>query len=172
MGDLVRLPTSVQEIADVIGRERALYLVGQLPRCVAGVDGKKSSRVILYVPSVSRLTLDHELVRILGYNDALKMCRNFGGLILQLANCSDIYNNYRDKMILKFLSEGMTPVQVAAILGISDRHVRGRAKLLSPVKVEIPQEELIPRENHNATYLMRANHGYNKQCTTNTGLAC
>lgn len=44
------LPRSVREIAEVIGREAAMYLIGQLPRCFAGADGKKANKVIMYVP--------------------------------------------------------------------------------------------------------------------------
>jgi hypothetical protein len=147
----VRLPKSVQEIADVIGRHKALYLVGQWPRYVAGVDGKKSSRVVVYVPTEARLTLDHQLVAILGYSDALKICREFGGMILCLANCADIYRNYRDKMVLQLLGEGWSEQQVAATLDITDRYVRKLAKMLSPVKVEKPHKEIIHRANDNVT---------------------
>ena len=141
----MRLPKSVQEIADVIGRERALYLIGQLPRCIAGAPGKQSSRVILYVPTLSRMSLAHELVRILGYNDAVKMCRHFGGEILQPANCSEIYKNYRDKTIDSMLSNGMTAAQIAAIMCLNVQYVRELARGMKK-----PQEELPIAANDNA----------------------
>jgi hypothetical protein len=140
----MRLPKSVQEIADVIGRERALYLVGQLPRCIAGAPGKQSSRVMLYVPTVQRLTLQHELVRILGFNDAEKLCKHFGGEILQPANCADIYKNYRDRMIDNFLCVGMTAGQVAAIMGVSRETVNAFRRSQNP------QEEMPIAANDNA----------------------
>jgi hypothetical protein len=83
MGDL---PKSVQEIADVIGREKALHLIRSLPTYVAGKPGKKCTRVMLYVPQ--RLRMDHPLVLILGFEDAAKMVDVFGGECLQPANCS------------------------------------------------------------------------------------
>jgi hypothetical protein len=147
---MMRLPRSVQEIADVIGRERALYLIGQLPRCVAGVEGKQSSRVVLYVPSVSRLALSHPLVRILGYLDAVKLCKAFGGEILQPANCTDIYKSYRDLMIDRYTREGMPSNQVAAIMGVSRETVNARRR------TQIPQEELPEAANDNAPIVRKA----------------
>jgi len=143
----MRLPRSVQEIADVIGRERALYLVGHLPRCTTRdkrYPGATASHVMLYVPTVQRLQLDHDLVRILGYKDAIKLCKAFGGEILQPASCADIYRRYRDSMIARLLfTEGMSVQNVAAIVGVSDRHVRG-------IRAEIPQEALPTPANDNA----------------------
>jgi hypothetical protein len=133
----MKLPKSVQEIADVIGDELALYLVGQLPRCYARDPrwpNAKSSHVILYVPTSERLTLDHELVRILGWNDAVKLCRAFGGEILQPAECAGIYRDFRDKNIWRLVMEG-TPVGIVAEwFGVSERHVKNLMR-------ENPQEE-------------------------------
>ncbi len=147
----MRLPKSVQEIADVIGRERALYLIGQLPRCIAGAPGKQSSRVMLYVPTLSRLTLSHDLVRILGYNDAVRLCRHFGGEILQPANCAEIYKNYRDKTIDSMLSSGMTAVHVAAIMCMNVQYVRELARVMKK-----PQEEMPAAANDNAPFTRKA----------------
>ncbi|MDT9046444.1 hypothetical protein RSW36_25170 [Escherichia coli] len=146
---MMRLPNSVQEIADVIGRERALYLIGQLPRCFAGKPGHKSHRVILYVPTIQRLPADHELVRILGWNDAVKLCRAFGGEILQPANCAEIYRRYRDAIVVSMLRAGMTTAHIAAIVGVTDRHVRN-------LRMEIPQEEIPAAANDNAPIQRKA----------------
>ena len=126
------LPESVREIAEVIGREDALRLVGQLPTCYAGTAGHRSHRVILYVPKT--LKPDHRLVRILGWPIAMKLVRHFGGEILQPANCRKIYSRYRDEAILKMLHAGARPSMVADLLGVSERHVRNLAR-------ENPQEE-------------------------------
>ncbi|WP_296652839.1 hypothetical protein [Paraburkholderia sp.] len=80
------LPKSVQEIADVIGAEKALYLVRNLPTCYSGNPGKKAHRPMLYVPK--RITHDHLLVHLLGFEDAAKMVHHFGGECLQPAGCS------------------------------------------------------------------------------------
>lgn len=145
----MRLPNSVQEIADVIGRERALYLIGQLPRCVAGAPGKQSSRVILYVPKLRTLPTDHYLVRILGWNDAVKMARAFGGELLQPPNCSEIYRAYRDRMVREMRMQGMTHQYIAAVMAISDRQVRN-------ICAEIPQQELPKAANDNAPIQRKA----------------
>lgn len=148
----MRLPRSVQEIADVIGRERALYLVGQLPRCQrrdTRYPGAMQSEVMLYVPTLPRLTLRHELVRILGLLDAEKLCRHFGGEILRPASCAEIYRIYRDKIIDSMLKEGCSIDHVAATFDISARHVRSRKK-------EIPREEPPVAANDNAPIKRKA----------------
>lgn len=139
-GDLpVKLPDSVQEIADAIGRNAALYLVGQLPRCYSGKPGHKSNRVILYVPKT--LKPDHRLVTILGWPTACRLVSAFGGEILQPGNCREIYGRYRDASILRMIAEGDRPADVAALMGVSERHVRNLTR-------EKPQEET-PAANDN-----------------------
>lgn len=120
----MRLPSSVQEIADVIGRDRALFLVGQLPRCYKTRQHTKQAgwHVILYVPKV--IKPDHQLVQILGWADATKLVAVFGGEILQPANCTEVYRAFRDKTALAMIEAGKTPVEVAELLGVSDRQVR------------------------------------------------
>lgn len=144
----MRLPKSVQEIADVIGRERALYLVGRLPRCTTRdkrYPGATQSHVMLYVPTVSRLPLDHQLVQILGYLDAVKLCQHFGGEILQPASCIEIYRRYRDEQIARMAGEKMTPSQIAAIMCMHVQYVR---EILRGMKN--PQEEIPAAANDNA----------------------
>lgn len=118
----MQLPASAQEIANVIGREATLSLIGQLPRCIAGKVRKKSSHVIMYVPK--RIGLDHPLVRMIGWIDASRLVQAFGGEIMFPANCAGIHRAFRDKEILKMLADGLKPVVVAAAVGISERHVR------------------------------------------------
>lgn len=126
----MRLPASVQEIANVIGTHRALFLVGQLPRCYS----KKSTHVILYVPKATNLKPDHRLVQILGWPDAVKLCRAFGGEILQPATCADLYRDFRNKSIRRLVFvEGMKPRQVAELFDMSERQI-------SNILKEKPQE--------------------------------
>jgi hypothetical protein len=144
----MKLPDSVQEIADVIGDERALFLIGQLPRCyVPGRSGTSGSvtreagksvaveRVIMYVPK--RLTFDHQLVTILGWQDAQKLVTAFGGEILYPANCTAIYRPFRDEHIVRLVSEGVPTVTVAEWFNVSERQVRN---LTRDVR-EKPQED-------------------------------
>ncbi|BAO20662.1 hypothetical protein [Pseudomonas phage PPpW-3] len=115
----------MQEIADVIGSERALYLVGQLPRCYAKdsrYPNAKSSHVILYVPKT--LKPDHQLVQVLGWHDAKRMVEAFGGEILQPASCADVYRAFRDRSIVRMLTEGAGVAELAELFGMSVTGVR------------------------------------------------
>lgn len=123
----MRLPNSVQEIADVIGRERALYLVGQLPRCGwrdKRYPAARNSELMLYVPTEQRLGDDHPLVRILGADDATKLCRAFGRETLKVANCNEIYRRYRDAQMTRMVGEGYPTKYVADLFGVSSQTVR------------------------------------------------
>lgn len=127
----MRLPKSVQEIADVIGRERALYLVGQLPRRVTRdkrYPAARNSELMLYVPTAQRLDDDHPLVRVLGVDDAVKLCRHFGGETLKPANCNEIYRRYRDTQITRMVREGYPVSYVADLFGVSGQTVRNVAR--------------------------------------------
>lgn len=124
----MRLPASVRELADVIGTERALFLIGQLPKCVS----KKSTHVILYVPTQARLTPDHRLVQILGWRDAVKLCQAFGGEILQPANCAQLYRSFRDRSIYRLVTQdGMKLSEVAELFEMTERHVRNVLREIS-----------------------------------------
>lgn len=81
-----KLPKSVQEIADVIGREKALRLVKCWRKHYSGGEGKKSYRTYIYIPR--RIRREHPLVQILGFKYARRMVRHFGGEGLMVAGCS------------------------------------------------------------------------------------
>lgn len=120
----MQLPASAQEIADVIGSERALYLIGQLPRSYQTRKNSKQTswHVILYVPK--QLKPDHQLVQLLGWHDAQRMVDAFGGEILHPASCADIYKRFRDQSIIRMAGEGMPNKTIAEVMEVSDRHVR------------------------------------------------
>lgn len=127
----MELPASVQEIADVIGRDKALLLIGKLPKAYSRDKrwpGAQKSTLVMYVPTVKRLGLDHFLVKTLGYIDAVKMCEAFGGEIMYPASCANIHRAFRDQSILSMVRAGMRTATVAAIIGVSDRHVRNLVK--------------------------------------------
>lgn len=126
----MKLPDSVQEIADVIGRERALYLIGQLPQ-----SGTRSWRTCFYVPK--RIKPDHLLVEILGWHDAMRMVRHFGGEILQTSNCNFLHRQFRAREIHRMNADGLSAKQIAAAVGITDRQVRN-------ILAESPPEERQP----------------------------
>jgi len=121
----VKLPASVQEIADVIGRQDALRLVRQLPRCLVEDKrrpGSMQERVMLYVPK--KVKPGHPLVRILGAEGAEKMVRAFGGECLHPANCNAIHKDYRNDAVRKRHREGSRVPVLAASFGVSERQIR------------------------------------------------
>lgn len=136
------LPNSVREIAEVIGRDSAMYLIGQLPRCYAGTDGHKSNKVIMYVPK--RLQPDHRLVEILGWQTAQKLVRAFGGEILYPANCGHLEARLRNRRILEMLGEGIPAVIVADEMGVTVRYVRHLRQMEKPPEENPPDD----RQDH------------------------
>lgn len=157
---LTELPRSVREIAEVIGVERSLYLVGQLPRCYERdhrYPTAKRSCVILYVPK--SLRPDHPLVSILGWADASKLVKAFGGEILQPGNCMDIYRRFRDRAIVQMLRQGIPTAGIAGMMGLSERQIRNLAR------AEIPQEDVrvafddTPERKHIGDSVMKNNMG-------------
>lgn len=147
-GDYMILPQSVQEIAAVIGRDAALYLIGQLPVCYVADKGKGRrgdkpcrKRIIMYVPK--RLKPDHRLVQILGWNRAEMLVRGFGGEILCPANCEEVYLRFRNNEIRRLRSEGMGAKALAEIMGVGER-------LIIELTREIPQEEMKPANDNRA----------------------
>lgn len=129
-----QLPRSVQEIADVIGRDSALFLIGQLPRAYSKCH--PSGQVILYVPK--SLRVDHPLVKLLGWKTASRLVQAFGGEILQPAHCADLCRDFRDRSITRLLIEGHRPAILSEWFGVCERHVRNLAR-------EIPQEVRMKR---------------------------
>ena len=147
----MKLPYSAREIADVIGTEKALFLISQLPRCVT-IDRRyptaKAEQVILYVPTLARLKPNHNLVRILGLEHAEALCRAFGGGILKPANCAGIYREFRDKNIRRLLAEGAPIQMLAEWFGVCERHVKNLAR-------ENPREEPRAANDNNSGHRNR-----------------
>lgn len=145
----MKLPGVAQEIADVIGRERALYLIGQLPRCLMGSVGRKSMQPMLYVPK--RLAVDHLLVRLLGVADAQALVDAFGGECLKPPTCRSVHLRFRDSEIMSMLAGGMTPHLVAEAVGVTERWVRHLAR-------ENPPVAMASADNDNRGSLSKAIH--------------
>lgn len=111
------LPSSAQEIADIIGRARALYLIGMLP-----TSGSRPWRRVLYVPK--RMPQDHWLIQCLGHDDAERMRRHFGGAILQPANCGFVVRDFRNREIARMRADGKALDEIAEAVGLSTYRVR------------------------------------------------
>lgn len=159
----MRLLGVVQEIAEVIGRQRALHLVGQLPRCYCKSNGsERREYVVLYVPK--QINTQHNLVRILGWNDAAKLVRAFGGEILYPGNCNDIYRKFRDSSIIRLHAEGMPKSDVVSLMGVSERHVRN-------LILEKPQDEKIVANDNNLPVQIKAKSKHGRSATKRELLA-
>lgn len=152
------LPGSVQQIADVIGSDKALLLVGKLPRCYRADPrypskpatakrkasaGAMNSQAVMYVPKVCNLTTDHNLVQILGWIDAEKLCKAFGGEIMYPAKCANIARKFLNDSILAMARTGLKSTTVAAMFDVSERHVRNLVR-------ENPLEDFPAAANDNA----------------------
>lgn len=105
-GSMRDLPETIREIAEVIGREQALYLIGRLPPA-----GSRPWRICFYVPKA--IKPDHQLIRILGYHDAMRMVRAFGGEILQTSNGRFIERRFRNLVIWHLSVNGMTAPEIS-----------------------------------------------------------
>lgn len=132
-----RLPSSVAEIATVIGRERALYLISILPRC----QTKKSTHVILYVPKTMRA--DHPLVRMMGFHDAERLRQAFGGEILQPATCADLYRPFRDAGIRRLADEGVPIRMIAQWFDVGERTVKNLLQEIPQEGIGVPGRETV-----------------------------
>ncbi|BBF76071.1 hypothetical protein [Acinetobacter ursingii] len=117
------LKGDLRSIAEVIGRQKALYLVSQCPRYK--VEKRTGvGQLLLYVPQVSRLKVDHKLVGMVGYQDALQLCKVFGGELLVLSQCKHILLKNRNQGIKSMLEQGFTINDVAKFFGLHPRTVK------------------------------------------------
>ena len=125
MGILLReLPPTAQDIARCIGVEQTVKLLGSLPSC-----GKRPWRRSLYVPA--EMKPEHPLVAILGWQDACRLAREFGGLILQPPSCAEIQRSRRNEAILFQLEQGRSVEMVAAAFGVDAMTVRRVRKFMT-----------------------------------------
>lgn len=115
-----RLPDSVQQIADVIGEAAALELVRRWPR--TKTNGDIPFRPIMYVPA--KLTPEHRLVAILGWQNAARLVRVFPGDLIFLATCAITLRDDRNDVIASMIARKVSVASVSIKLGMSERHVR------------------------------------------------
>lgn len=114
----MRLPRSVQEIADVIGRDQALHLVARLrERCT-------SRTLNIYIPAPDRLHARHALVEMIGMEDAQALAQVFGGAHVYPASCRQMRRALENRDILKLRDAGMSIKEIAAELALSTKWVQ------------------------------------------------
>lgn len=113
------LPDNVRQIAAVIGRERALLLVGKVLKWDRG--GNYGRAGCLYVPR--RLTPGHKLIDLAGQPDALRLVEAFGGEILHISPCAAVLRRWRNAEAARLAAAGVTRREVAEIIGVCQRHL-------------------------------------------------
>lgn len=119
------LPETVRLIAEVTGREDALYLAGHVIRWGGRSHYGRSS--CLYVPR--RLPSDHRLVHLVGWENARRLAVALGGEILSVAPCKGVYQRFRDNEVRRLAIEGGKASDLAAMMGVSERHIRSIVRL-------------------------------------------
>lgn len=106
------------EVQEVIGRDATI-------RLIVAMRGKtgRSWRVCFYVPK--HLPIDHELVGILGWRDARRLSRWFGGEILQTSNLRFVERRWRGFAVWKLALVDQVPASsIAEWLGVDVTTVR------------------------------------------------
>lgn len=126
------LPRSAQDIADVIGRELALRLIGQLEQA-----GGRKWRRVLYVPKRLDTDTGERLVAMIGRDAAERLRRHFGGEILQPANCGFLVRAFRAREVRRLAADGLSIEVIAFLTGVPE----GRVRELARSKDRKPPEE-------------------------------
>lgn len=110
------LPGTAGDLAKVIGRDKTLFLIGQLKPA-----GNRSWRRAFYVPAT--LPKGHWLEKLLGEDLARKLCREFGGLILQPSNCQFLRQDFLRRSVHRLDAAGRHKRDIARTLECSERYV-------------------------------------------------
>lgn len=120
--DISDLKGDLYAIAEVLGRQKTLYLVSHCPRYK--VEKRQGiGQLLLYVPKLKNFDLNHNLVKIMGYEDAYKLSRHFGGELLVLSQCKRIILKKRNIGIKSMLQQGFKKEQVAEFFNLTTRTV-------------------------------------------------
>lgn len=116
------LPKSVADIAGIIGRQKALRLVGALePRRYTRPNGRKFVRRVLYVPR--RPDGDHILVRVLGRAGASRLVRSLSGYFIHLPPCTSLVRAHRDLAICRLSRAGVPDAELVVLFELSTRQI-------------------------------------------------
>lgn len=142
---MLELPNSAQEIADVIGRAQALRLIGGLPRFVSRdsrYPNAKRQEVILYVPK--QMHAGHRLAQIIGLEDACKLSEAFGGEILKPATCQHIIRDYWRRSIPVLAASGMAVNEIAQALNFSEAQVTKELRAVRAAGSDVKSADIQP----------------------------
>lgn len=103
------LPGSLEEIAEVIGREGALKLV----------DACGGTRI--FVPR--RLRIQHKLVTWLGLEQARRLSHHFGGETLTVVRAAELLRRTRNREIVRRYDTGTGVRQLARDNALTERQI-------------------------------------------------
>ena len=113
------LPPSVAEIADVIGRQKALVLAG----ACGGV---------LYVPQ--RLTQDHKIAKLVGMEAGNRLVASFGGCVVYIATCAKLRASWRNDAIKRWHEDGVPKRALSELTGLTERQINNVLKDGNPTQ--------------------------------------
>ncbi|MEQ8258003.1 MAG: hypothetical protein RH980_18310 [Roseovarius confluentis] len=106
------------EIEEVIGRSQTIMLIRWARR-----SSGRSWRACFYVPK--RLEVDHALVAVLGWHDARRLVKAFGGEIIQCSNLRYLERAWRQRSIMHLHHvKHMSAREIAQLSGLSPYRVR------------------------------------------------
>lgn len=104
-----KMPTSLQEIAEVIGDDDAMKLVH--------VHG--GTRV--FVPQ--KIGAQHKLATLLGFEQARRLSSIFGGEALTIVRCSKLLKHKRNEEIRKKYDDGVSVYTLVREYDLSERQI-------------------------------------------------
>ncbi len=104
-----RLPPTLREIHDLLGRQGTLTLV------------ERYGGTHVHVPR--RCRDNHELAVLLGREPAARFIRHFAGVRLYIAKMDAVLRAVRDAEIRKLYDAGLSAARLAQKYGLSERRV-------------------------------------------------
>lgn len=115
-GNPYGLPNEVRQLAEVVGREKALYIAGRI------LHPERRRCAWLYIPK--KLPEIHPLIELAGPEDAAALVAEFGGKLFQIPPCHGVYRKFRDREIRRMVAEGYRQEWIAETFGVCIRTIR------------------------------------------------
>ena len=119
------LPKSISDIASIVGRRKALLIAGYYSstRCQNNRDtrGDNTGGDCVYIPS--KMTKDHKLSQLIGFNSAKELSKHTGGILLNISGCRRIYLDFRNSTIAEMKRQGLKICEIAELMDLTNRHV-------------------------------------------------
>ena len=113
-GRNIALPTTVQEIADVVGRENAVRIVeGTRP------SGSRKWRRQLYVPAEMKET--HRISKMIGWDAAAMLAASHGHCIIDIPSCFALRKGYMASHALGMWNNGASIGEISAEMSVTEK---------------------------------------------------